>query len=134
MTQKYTVSFSKLFAANFAQFTESDQDKVLDFTEKFEEHGLADFANYPGKVSKSWANIDQSDANYVYAKANNLWHYHVGIPHYTTRHGKYQTSDWVLHFQWEYGTPHIHIVDMHYHYTRDGIFYLPDLKFFEKSA
>lgn len=134
MTQNYTVSFGKLFAANFEQFSKSDQDKVLDFTDKFEECGLVNFDVFPGKVSHSWANIDSSDANYTYAQANNLWHYHVGIPQYTTRHGKYKTSDWVVHFQWEYGASHIHIVDMHYHYSSDGVFYLPDLKFFEKSA
>lgn len=134
MAQDYTVSFSKLFAANYKQFSESDQNKVLDFTEKFEEFGLIDFSVYEGKLSSSWANIDETDANYTYAKANHLWHYHVGLPQYTQRHGKYKTSDWVLHFQWDFGSSHIHIVDMCYHYTSDGVFYLPDPKYFEKIA
>ncbi|UKY38199.1 hypothetical protein [Pantoea dispersa] len=134
MSQKYTVSFGKLFAKEFANFTESDQDKVLDFTDRFEQCGLGDFTQYVGKISPSWANLDSDHPNFTYAMSNSLWHYHIGLPKYTQRHAKYFTSDWVVHFQWRQGDTHIHLVDMCYHYTADGKFYLPGPQYLEKAG
>ncbi|EMX1259838.1 MULTISPECIES: hypothetical protein [Klebsiella pneumoniae complex] len=134
MTQHFTTSFGKLFAKEFGNFTESDQDKVLDFTEQFERCGLRDFSCYQGKISASWSNLDETDANYIYAKDNDLWHYHVGLPEYVQRHPKYYTSDWVVHFQWVERGNHIHLVDMCYHYTYDGQFYLPKPEYLEKAS
>lgn len=134
MTQIYTVSFGKLFAKEFNNFNEKDQDKVLDFTEQFERYGLGDFTKYPGKIAPSWSNLDEEDPNFVYAMSNTLWHYHVGLPEYVQRHPKYRTSDWVLHFQWKQGDNTIHLVDMCYHYTQDGKFYLPGPPYLDKAG
>lgn len=40
-------------------------------------------------------------------------------------HGRYKTSDMVLHFQWKNKGNHISLVDMYDHYTSEGRFYLP---------
>ncbi|EMD9275296.1 hypothetical protein VWV82_003939 [Cronobacter malonaticus] len=134
MTQQYTVSFGKLFAKEFEHFNEKDQDKVLDFTELFERYGLADFSKYPGKISPTWSNLESDDPDFIYAMTNRLWHYHVGLPEYVQRHPKYMTSDWVLHFQWTQGDYNIHLVDMCYHYTQDGKFYIPKPHYLEKAG
>lgn len=134
MTQKYTVSFGKLFAKEFANFSEKDQDAVLDFTEQFERCGLSDFSQFKGKISPSWSNLDEDDEVFTYAMSHALWHYHIGLPEYIQRHPKYCTSDWVLHFQWVQGENHIHIVDMCYHYTQDGKFYLPSPQYLDKAG
>lgn len=134
MAQQFKFTFSKIFAKQFAGFSESDQDKVLDFTEQFEKYGLQDFTQYQGKITPSWKGLDDNDPKYSYAKSNNLWHYHVGLPVYVQKHPKYKTSDWVLHFQWSYGADDIHIVDMCYHYTADGVFYLPSPDYLEKAV
>ncbi|MGO3492892.1 MAG: hypothetical protein ACTIOJ_05915 [Hafnia alvei] len=127
MSETYTWSFSKQFAKEFRNFPVDQQDKILEFTELFEEHGLSGekFCCYPGKITYSWKGLDSEDENYKYAKGNDLWHYHIGIPTYVTRHDTYQTSDWVLHFQWTWDSSHLDIVDVYKHYTMDGKFYLP---------
>lgn len=134
MTQPFTVSFNKLFAKAFAGFDDKAQDCVLDFVEQFERCGLADFSMFEGKISPSWSNLATDDPKFIYAKENDLWHYHVGLPEYTQRHDKYKTSDWVLHFQWKVGGKEIHIADMCYHYTREGEFYVPNENYLEKAS
>ena len=126
----YTWSFSIVFAEEFKQFPSPDQDKILDFIEIYETHGLSDFSKYEGKISPSWSgNISQD--NYSYAQDNALWHYHIGIPDYQQRHSAYKTSDWVLHFQWKNRGDHITIVDLYSHYKTDGTFYLPPEDYLE---
>lgn len=134
MIQPFTVSFNKVFAAQFARFDEKDQDKILDFVEQFERCGLADFSNYEGKIAPSWSNLTPDHPSYIYAKDNDLWHYHIGLPEYIQRHPKYKTSDWVLHFQWTVGGRELNLVDMCYHYTADGEFYLPSERYLEKAS
>jgi hypothetical protein len=125
----HTWSFSILFAQQFKQFPSPDQDKILDFIETYETHGLSDFSNYEGKITPSWSGdgISQND----YAHDNSLWHYHIGIPDYKQRHPAYKTSDWVLHFQWENKGDHITIIDLYSHYNYDGEFYLPPEAYLE---
>ena len=54
-----------------------------------------------------------------------------GIPVYNVVHGKYKTSDWVLHFQWPGQGDAINLVDVYAHYTSTGAFYLPDAKYLD---
>ena len=122
----FTWSFSTQFAKEFANFPKDQQDKVLDFVDTFENFGLADWFRYPGKISYSWKNLAATDPAFVFASANDLWHYHIGIPVYVTVPGRpYQTSDWVLHFQWPGKGSHIDVVDLYQHYTVSRAFYLP---------
>lgn len=123
----YTWSFKNKFSQEFSNFPYDQQNKILDFVGVYESHGLSDFSKYEGKIAPSWSGLDENDLAHAYAQANSLWHYHIGIPTYTVRHGKYKTSDMVLHFQWPGCGPHIDIVDVYYHYKSDGTFYVPPL-------
>ncbi|NWO04461.1 MAG: hypothetical protein HLX50_01780 [Alteromonadaceae bacterium] len=118
----YTVEFLPKFAQEFANFPLEHQNKVLDFVRTFQLHGLSDFSIYEGKIAPSWVS---GTPEYHFARSNALWHYHIGIPTYVRRHGRYKTSDVVLHFQWKGKGDHISLVDMYDHYTREGRFYLP---------
>lgn len=125
----FTWKFKAKFADEFERLPEDQQDKVLDFVDLYEAHGLADFTKYPGKVTPSWRGLDRSDPVYAFTYDNCLWHYHVGYPQFKTAfHGKYKTSDWVLHFQWLRWpaiAPHISLVDLYQHVDRDGKFWIP---------
>lgn len=127
MTQ-FTSSFSLEFARNFVRFPKADQVKIVAFQTRFETFGLGDFSRYQGKVAPSWSGPATRPAA-AFAKANDLWHYHVGIPQFMqTLGGKYCTSDWLLHFQWpdwKTSGPHIHIVDLLPHNSSSGTFNLP---------
>lgn len=120
----YTHAFKTQFATEFARFPTAQQDKVLNFLLKYAQVGLSDFEQYEGKISPSWSG-NATTANYLFALANELWHYHIGIPEYTSTHSKYKTSDWVLHFQWPGQGNHIDIVDLYSHKTYFGNFYMP---------
>jgi hypothetical protein len=125
----YTTGFSLEFALNFARFPLADQLKITAFQTQFESYGFSNFSNYPGKISHSWKGLAPTDAHYAYAKGNDLWHYHIGIPRFMPSiSGKYFTSDWLLHFQWpnSHGNgTHIHIVDLLPHNSSSGAFNLP---------
>jgi hypothetical protein len=122
---KYQVTYLPKFSQEFENFPLDQQDSILDFTDIFEELGLSDFSKYDGKITPSWKNLEPDDPKYIYTRENHLWHYHVGIPEYKNVYDKYKTSDMVLHFQWFFKGDEINLVDMYYHYTNDGEFYLP---------
>ncbi len=125
----FTWSFKTKLQLEFENFPADQQDKILLFASTYEEHGLADFTRYEGKLSPSWATLPDTDPNHAYAQLNALWHYHVGIPEYKVVHGKYKTSDMVLHFQWPDKGTHISLVDVYYHHKSDGTFYIPPLAY-----
>ncbi|SEA76048.1 hypothetical protein [Variovorax sp. YR216] len=120
----FSWSFTNLFAKEFKIYPEYQQDAILDFLDAYEEHGLSDFSKFPGKLTPSWSGLMATDPRYRYTRDNALWHYHIGLPVYTQKQ-KYKTSDWVLHFQWIDKGTHIHVVDVCYHTTYTGEFYLP---------
>lgn len=121
----YTWSFKKQFAKEFSRYPLDQQDKIIAFLDLFEQHGLGNFNLYQGKISPSWGGLEPADPRFSFAKTHHLWHYHIGIPKYVMKHGKYLTSDWVLHFQWKDKGEHINLVDICYHYRNDGTFHLP---------
>lgn len=131
----FTVAYKAKFAGEFANLKQDQQDKVLDFTDCVEKHGLSDFSKFPGKITPSWKGVHESSPEYAYAYDNSLWHYHVGLPNYKQSiSGKYLTSDWVLHFQWidkDRGGTHITLVDLYSHWTHDGKFWLPQPDYLE---
>lgn len=67
------------------------------------QHYLPDesYSIFPGKLSESWANLEENDPLYVHAKQNHLHHYHIGHTCYWKTTKKYKTSEWVLHFIWD---------------------------------
>lgn len=129
----YSVHFNKQFAVEFANYPMPQQNAVLTFAQKFQLHGLGDFTRFEGKVSPSWSNLASTDPVYIYTVQNSLWHYHIGIPDYRSVHGKYKTSDVVLHFEWPNRGSRIHLVDTYDHLRADGTFYIPPPKYLEKD-
>lgn len=130
MSDEFEVEYSDEFAKQFDNFPEEQQDKVLDFTDIYEEFGLADFSKYPGKITPSWKNLPIESKDYDYTKSNNLWHYHMGDPEHpeyiVSISGKYKTCDRLLHFMRESDTT-IVLVDVldHYKDKAKTIFWLP---------
>lgn len=121
----YTWSVKNQFQTEFDNFPEDQQDKIIEFTDLYEVHGLNDFDVYEGKIAPSWSGADIDPDVHEYAKSNELWHYHIGIPEYREVHSKYKTSEWALHFQWPNKGNHIILVDLYTHYLSDGTYYLP---------
>jgi len=118
----YTWEFGKQFAVEFGRYPENQQDKILDFTDVYEE----------GKISPSWRGIDKTDPIYNYTYSNNLWHYHIGIPDYVkSKYNNYLTSDMILHFQRKQQIDHIRLVDITWHYKANGMFWLPSPEYLE---
>ena len=122
----YTWEFGKKFAVEFKNYPENQQDKILDFTDIYEENGLSDFSKFQGKISPSWRGIDKTNPIYDFTYSNSLWHYHVGLPDYIkSKYNNYLTSDMILHFQWKNNSNHIRVLDITWHYKRNGEFWLP---------
>jgi hypothetical protein len=122
----YTWEFGKQFAVEFNNYPENQQDKILDFTDIYEENGLSDFSKFQGKISPSWRGIDKTNPIYDFTYSNSLWHYHVGLPDYIkSKYNNYLTSDMILHFQWKNNSNHIRVLDITWHYKRNGEFWLP---------
>ncbi len=128
----YTWEFGKQFAVEFSNYPEKQQNKILDFTDIYEEYGLSEFSKYQGKISPSWRGIEKTDPIYDFTYSNNLWHYHVGLPEYTkSKYNNYLTSDMVLHFQWKKSSTHIRILDITDHYKSNGEFWLPNRNYLD---
>ncbi|MBK0415188.1 hypothetical protein JD974_12310 [Chromobacterium haemolyticum] len=121
----YTWSFSKKFAQEFSRYPDDQQEKILDFVTLFESQGLINFSSYEGKIARTANCLDPSDPVHVFATKHSLWHYHIGLPTYVSYHGKYKTSDWVLHFKWPNMKNSIVLVDVYCHYDTSGKFYIP---------
>lgn len=123
----YTWEFGKKFAVEFKNYPENQQDKILDFTDIYEENGLSDFSKFQGKIAPSWRGIDKTHPIYDFTYSNSLWHYHVGLPDYIkSKYNNYLTSDMILHFQWKSNANHIRVLDITWHYKRNGEFWLPN--------
>lgn len=121
----FTVGFGNQFAREWKNYLPDQKTKVGEFIQLFQTHGLADQTKYPGRVSPSWFGLPPNHPNHAYTITHSLWHYHIGLPHYTGTATWGNTSDWVLHFQWVSQGSHIDIVDMNTHHNSKGSFYLP---------
>ena len=49
----YTWEFGKKFAVEFNNYPENQQDKILDFTDIYEENGLSDFSLCTRQISQN---------------------------------------------------------------------------------
>jgi hypothetical protein len=87
----YKWSFHDQFAKEFKNFPVDQQDKVIEFTDVYEVHGLVDFNVYEGKIGPSWKTDEHISRQF--AIDHSLWHYHIGIPTYKQSIGDYKTSD-----------------------------------------
>ncbi|MGF7792857.1 hypothetical protein AAGP74_27755 [Klebsiella pneumoniae] len=118
------VSFSETFNLYYtSRYSAKTLDKIDDFIEHFEKYNLFGdpLKGYPawtGKVSPSWNvpdHYENKEAIEKYARANKLWHAHLGDPVFKdTFHGKYKVSDWVIHFQ-RLTPNHIKLLELGYH-------------------
>ena len=128
----YTWEFGKKFAVEFKNYPENQQDKILDFTDIYEENGLSDFSKFQGKIAPSWRGIEKTHPIYDFTYSNSLWHYHVGLPEYIkSKYNNYLTSDMILHFQWKNNSNHIRVLDITWHYKANGLFWLPTSEYLD---
>jgi hypothetical protein len=102
--QKRTVRLGKLFIQEFPTYSKAMQNAINDVRNTFMDHGL-EKSKYKGKIRNSWTGTKIA-ANKAFTKANNLRHIHLGVPDFSlSPNGKYYTSDYVLHFQYDPSTP-----------------------------
>lgn len=122
----YEVHYGPLFSTYFGNYPRDQQTAILKFVAIYQQHGL-DFDKYEGKLAATW-NVPGTDPKYYekveFARRNELWHYHIGLPAYTESPGGYKTSDMVLHLQ-RHDKFSITLLDCYFHYTEDGSFYFP---------
>lgn len=112
------VDLSDYFVTLFQGFPPSDKLAISNFISHCQAYGLV---NLPGKLS-STTNVPGIDPQYyekvAFAKEYYLWHYHIGIPRYEPPRNsfqRYQTSDWVVHFQRFPGNKEIRLIDYGFH-------------------
>ena len=109
-----TVSLSVFFGNRYDGLPDRDLDQIDAFWTHCEKHGLE---GWEGKVKPSWIVPDHfpdAAARRAHAKSNDLWHAHMGIPHW--RHplnpdATYKVSAWVLHFTYNQEAGHVKFVD-----------------------
>lgn len=103
---------------------------IVDVIKKFGKYGPRNKTFLPGKLVESYSGLSTNHPDYTFARDNNLWHYHCGLPIYVDR-GKYKTSDVLIHFQWDSTSTDdsvyskLTFLDIFSHYDENGNFYLP---------
>ncbi len=111
--KKFEVVFGELFAKHYAQFPTTDKKKIFEFVEHIEHKG---FDGLKGR-NKPSTDVPRNDPDWLtkvqYARQNNLWHYHIGIPSYEQSEQGDMVSEYILHYV--KGDNEIKIVDMSYH-------------------
>lgn len=114
---KRTVGFGKLFLQEYPNYPRAMQDSINNVRKIFLNHGL-NKSKYQGKIKNSWTGT-KITANKEFTNKNNLWHIHLGVPDFSpSPNGKYYTSDYVLHFQYNPTNPnHIRFIKATPHYS-----------------
>ncbi|MFW2178182.1 MULTISPECIES: hypothetical protein [unclassified Moraxella] len=93
------VILGKQFREELRHFPTADQEKIANFIEHVQLHGLNQLE---GRNKKS-DNVPKDNPNWLskvkFAQQYNLWHYHIGIPSYdvNTVFGD-RTSEYILHY------------------------------------
>lgn len=111
----YSESFLKYYDAAAQTGLINQLDCIDDFIDHFCDKGLG---GWRGKVSPSTRlpeNYPDRDVVIKYAETHQLWHVHIGDPHFEkSQYGNYLVSDGVLHFQRK--SPYlIKIISVSYH-------------------
>lgn len=94
------VIYSKPFSRLYKTLDPVEKYKINNFIATFQNHGLANFKNFQGKIAKSTNNLPAESEGYEVALKYCLWHYHTGHPRYVYN-GYYNTSEYILHFAWD---------------------------------
>lgn len=127
------IDASQHFKTILKALTNNGPEQILikKFINNLFQHPLPDndYAIFPGKLSESWAGLEEGSSLYAHARENHLWHYHIGYQTYWKSSKKYKTSEWVIHFIWHKSNRskcnEIKLVDYTPHKV-DGSFPLPN--------
>jgi hypothetical protein len=119
----FTVGVGPQWRKEWPNYLADQRLKVQIFVQTFQTYGLNQ-TKFPGRISPSWMSLAKGTPAYDYTTKNWLWHYHIGLPHYTPAMGG-DVSDWVLHFQWVHPNgKHLDLIELSTHQVM-GKFYLP---------
>lgn len=92
------VEMSVAFQTKLKHFLKADKEKIFKFVQYVHEHGLE---GLEGR-NKSSAEVPTDDPNWLakvqFAQKYQLWHYHIGIPHYETAKNGEKVSEYILHY------------------------------------
>lgn len=110
-----TVIYSEQFRKEMVNYPDEDLRLIGRFVLHLNSYG---FEGLEGR-NKPSDNVPFNDPDYVakseYAKEYNLWHYHIGIPHYDkSKPFGDRTSEYVLHYR-KVDSTTIKIVDLSSH-------------------
>lgn len=107
------VLYGEKFRQHLKNYPRADQLKIKAFIEHIEQHGFNGLQGRNKPSEDVPANHPNWHAVVTYAQKHNLWHYHIGIPTYTTSKQGDMTSEYVLHYI--KGDGFIKIVDLSAH-------------------
>ncbi|MFB2538231.1 MULTISPECIES: hypothetical protein [unclassified Acinetobacter] len=92
------VSTSNDFKHKFPNYPKADKEKILAFINHVKQHCLD---GLQGR-NKASDNVPFDHPNWservAFAQKYHLWHYHIGIPNYTTASNGEQVSQYILHY------------------------------------
>lgn len=98
----YQVEVGEAFVLKYNGLPQDQRQLIQAFVTHYRSNGLE---GWRGKVAKT-DNVPMSDPDRSHkiwwANRHNLWHAHVGHPDWSPGQNpyvKYETSDWVVHFQ-----------------------------------
>jgi hypothetical protein len=108
------INFGRIFAQEFIHFPKDDQLKIFNFVNHLKFNG---FVGLPGRNKES-TNVSADDHLFLikvkFARENNLYHYHIGIPVYDeTKPTGDWTSKYILHYS--YLDTDVKIIEMSQH-------------------
>lgn len=107
------VIFADKFSKIMVNFPKQDREKIFAFAYHVKKFGLI---NLKGR-NKSSDHVPTNDPNWrdkvAYAQKYQLWHYHIGIPDYSTANNGDLVSEYLLHYI--LGDDFIKIVDLSPH-------------------
>lgn len=93
------VDYSKHLEKLFSTLTVSVQKGLFDFVKHVESNGLEGLSGLNKPSSEVGTNDRAYLAKVKYTTDNNLFHYHLGVPHYEKMKGfGFYTSEWVVHY------------------------------------
>lgn len=92
------VIYGEKFRIHLKNYPKADLLKIKSFVKHIKQFG---FEGLQGR-NKSSDNVPKDDPNWsqkvAYAQKHKLWHYHIGIPKYSTATNGEQVSEYVLHY------------------------------------
>lgn len=107
------IIYGEKFRQHLKNFPKSDQLKIKEFVEHVQQFG---FEGLQGR-NKPSDDVPTDNPHWgeivTYAQEHQLWHFHIGIPSYTTSEQGDLTSEYVLHYV--KGDDFIKIVDLSDH-------------------